>query len=286
MQGNLHRFGIGVTAPALRSKRDIVTEPLLLPYRNEMNPMKDHLSIETPEQIALNYSVAGIGSRFYAAMLDTLLLTLIVVIGGFVVVSAVVELDDIFGNWLAAIGGLVVFALFWGYYMLFEVTLNGQSPGKRALGLRVIKEGGYPISFADSAIRNLVRLIDFLPFCYGVGLIAMLTNKNWRRLGDLAAGTLVVRDGAKATDTGNSPRPPPLPSSLNYGEWLQPALLTASEKEAVRMYLSRRSRLPTLRRRELARTLASPIVQKMGGGNRVDYEIFLEELYILMNQPP
>ena len=109
--------------------------------------MNDHLSIETPEQVELNYSVAGIGSRFYAAMLDTLLLMLIVVIGGFVIVSAVVELDDIFGNWLAAIGGLVVFALFWGYYMIFEVTMNGQSPGKRALGLRVIKEGGYPVSF-------------------------------------------------------------------------------------------------------------------------------------------
>lgn len=252
--------------------------------------MNDHLSIETPEQVELNYSVAGIGSRFYAAMLDTLLLTLIVVIGGFVIVSAVVELDDIFGNWLAAIGGLVVFALFWGYYMLFEVTMNGQSPGKRTLGLRVIKEGGYPVSFADSAIRNLVRIIDFLPFCYGVGVIAMLMNKNWQRLGDLAAGTIVVRDSAKSSNVGTLPRReasvPPQQPVLTYAEWMQPELLTDAELEAVRMYLSRRAMLPTPRRHELARKLAFPLVQKMGGDARVDYEKFLEELYRLMNQTP
>ncbi len=247
--------------------------------------MNNHLSIKTPEQIELTYSVAGIGSRFYAAMLDTLLLTLIGVIGGFVIATAITELDDIFGNWLAAIGGLVVFALFWGYYMLFEVTMNGQSPGKRALGLRVIKEGGYPVSFADSAIRNLVRIIDFLPFCYGIGLIAMLMNKNWRRLGDLAAGTLVVRDGTKSANAGNLPAAQPRPqSALTYADWMQPELVTAAELEAVRMYLSRRAMLPKLRRQELARTLAAPIVQKMGGSTRVDYEVFLYELHILMNQ--
>lgn len=252
--------------------------------------MNDHLSIETPEQIELNYSVAGIGSRFYAAMLDTLLLTLIGGIGGFVVASAIRELDDIFGNWLAAIGGLVVFALFWGYYMLFEVTMNGQSPGKRALGLRVIKEGGYPVGFADAAIRNLVRIIDFLPFCYGVGVIAMLMNKNWRRLGDLAAGTIVVRDGARSSNAGTFPRgkssAPLSQPVLSYAAWMQPELLTDAELEAVRMYLSRRAMLPTLRRRELARTLAVPLVQKMGGDNWVDYERFLEELHSLMNQTP
>ena len=79
------------------------------------------------------------------------------------------ELGDTLGNWLGAIGGILVFALFWGYYMVFEVTTNGQSPGKRALGLRVIKDGGYPIGLADSAIRNLVRVVDFLPFFYGAG---------------------------------------------------------------------------------------------------------------------
>ena len=76
--------------------------------------------------------------------------------------------------------------------MVFEIATNGQSPGKRVLGLRVIKVQGYPISFSDSAIRNIVRIVDMLPFAYGVGLLTMLLNKNWQRLGDLAAGTLVV----------------------------------------------------------------------------------------------
>ncbi len=160
--------------------------------------MNEHLSIETPEQIELRYNLAGIGSRFYAALLDTSLLLVIIFLGFFVTYYTQFELVSLLGNWLAAISGLVVFALFWGYYMIFEITMNGQSPGKRALGLRVIKEGGYPISFADSAIRNLVRIIDFLPIGYGVGLLSMLMNKNWRRLGDLAAGTLVIKDSAKS----------------------------------------------------------------------------------------
>ena len=155
--------------------------------------MNEQLSVETPEQIDINYQKAGIGSRFYAALLDTLLLVLIILVGSYVNSIFITRLGDIFGKWFGAVGGIVVFALFWGYYMVFEITTNGQSPGKLALGLRVIKEGGYPISFADSAIRNLVRVVDFLPFCYGAGLFVMLINKDWQRLGDLAAGTLVVK---------------------------------------------------------------------------------------------
>ena len=85
--------------------------------------------------------------------------------------------------------------------MVLEITTNGQSIGKRALGLRVIKEGGYPIGFSDAAIRNLVRIVDFLPFCYGVGLFSMLINRDWRRLGDLAAGTLVIKTARTLTLT-------------------------------------------------------------------------------------
>ena len=112
-----------------------------------INAMNDHLSVETPEQININYQKAGIGSRFYAALLDTLLLGLILSIGIYVNYNFLAEFGEVFGNWLGAIGGILLFAMFWGYYMVFEITTNGQSPGKIALGLRVIKEGGYPISF-------------------------------------------------------------------------------------------------------------------------------------------
>lgn len=254
--------------------------------------MNEQLSIETPEQIDLSFQKAGIGSRFYAALIDTGLLTLIALIGYYVNRNFIRELGDTLGNWLGALGSIIVFALFWGYYMVFEVTTNGQSLGKRALGLRVIKEGGYPIGFADSAIRNLVRLVDFLPFFYGAGLLAMLINKDWRRLGDLAAGTLVVKT-ARTDQKLISARSGTVPSvnipqqALTYAAWIQPALVTETEFDVIREYLARRGMLHKSRRSELARTIATPIIEKMGGSeimknsNLVSYDKFLEEVYVL-----
>ena len=243
-----------------------------------------HLSVETPEQIGISYSIAGIGSRFYAAFIDIALLIPLMFIGVYVTRRAQLDLDEKFGNWLEAITGIAIFALFWGYYMAFEITTNGQSPGKRALGLRVIKAHGYPISFSDSAIRNLVRIIDFLPFFYGAGLVAMLFNKNWQRLGDLAAGTLVVKDDAVA-----SPNPVDTPklqkSTFVYSDWIQPAQVTDAELAAIREFLSRRTSLPKPRRSKLAYAIGDPIARKMGDHKQIDYEVFLEEIYSLKTNP-
>ena len=249
--------------------------------------MNEQLIIETPEQIDISFQKAGIGSRFYAALLDTLLLILILLIGYYVNRNFISELGDTLGNWLGALGGIIVFALFWGYYMVFEVTTNGQSPGKRALGLRVIKDGGYPVGFADSAIRNLVRVVDFLPFFYGAGLIVMLITSNWKRLGDLAAGTLVVktaRPDVKQTDMNSTVAAPVInisPQAFAYAEWIQPELVTENELRAIREYLARRGTLSKLRRAELARTIANPIIEKMGGSGSISYDKFLEEVYAL-----
>lgn len=254
--------------------------------------MNEQLSVETPEQIDINFQKAGIGSRFYAALLDTLLLVLIIIVGTYVNSHFISELGDILGNWLRAVGGIVVFALFWGYYMVFEITTNGQSPGKLALGLRVIKEGGYPISFADSAIRNLVRVVDFLPFCYGAGLFVMLINKNWQRLGDLAAGTLVVKTSRKRrefTGVNSKVSTPPVnisPQELLYTDWIKPELVTESELGMIREYLSRRPTLSAIRRMELARTIGYPIAEKMGGDGSIRYDKFLEEVYTLKTAGP
>ena len=249
--------------------------------------MNEQLSIETPEQINISFQKAGIGSRFYAALIDTLLLFLILLIGYYVNRNFISELGDRLGNWLGALGGILVFALFWGYYMVFEVTTNGQSPGKRALGLRVIKDGGYPIGFADSAIRNLVRVVDFFPFFYGAGLLAMLLNSNWKRLGDLAAGTLVVktaRTDLKLTSVNAKAAAPTLnvsPQTFDYAAWIRPELVTENELGTIREYLVRRGALPKVRRSTLAQTIATPIIEKMGGSGSVSYEKFLEEVYAL-----
>ncbi len=248
-----------------------------------IDAMNDYLSVETPEQISINYQKAGIGSRFYAALLDTLLLGLIVFIGVYVNYNFLIELGGFLGNWLGAIGGILIFAMFWGYFMVFEITTNGQSPGKLALGLRVIKEGGYPISFGDSAIRNLVRLVDFLPFCYGTGLLVMLINGNWQRLGDLAAGTLVVKTNRKTkVELNQSISPINISSDEHlYSDWIQPLLVTDTEFDTIKEYLRRRPELSPIRRLELARTIGRPIAEKMGGEGAINYDKFLAEVYKL-----
>jgi uncharacterized RDD family membrane protein YckC len=161
----------------------------------------DYLTIDTPENVAFGYEVAGLGSRFMAALVDTLLILIIQLIVNLVlalviwgVLSRFVNDENAFVIWATALLGLVSFAFLWGYYIFFEMIWNGQSPGKRWLGLRVIRANGTPITLIESIIRNLVRLIDFLPFYYGLGVVTMFINDQSRRLGDLAAGTLVVRD--------------------------------------------------------------------------------------------
>jgi len=168
--------------------------------------MEEFLNIDTPENVVFNYEVAGIASRCLAAAIDTLILMVMQIIV-YLTLFAVfgVSLGDLrdqgesaFG-WIIAILGLIGFALFWGYYIFFELRWNGQSPGKRRMRLRVVRTDGMPITFTESLIRNLVRLVDFLPAYYGLGLIVMFVNSQARRLGDLAAGTLVVRDHAPVT---------------------------------------------------------------------------------------
>lgn len=168
-----------------------------------MNSFEQDLSIDTPENVYFNYKVAGIGSRFLAAMLDTFIIFLIeIALGFFLVLPLSILLEGSFERlsaWIVAILALLIFAIFWVYYIFFESIWNGQTPGKRKVGLRVIRTNGMPIRFTDSVIRNLVRTIDFLPMNYAAGVITMFVNDQSRRLGDLAAGTLVVYDTPKVT---------------------------------------------------------------------------------------
>jgi len=165
-----------------------------------MSIPEETLDINTPENVAFGYQVAGIGSRFLAALIDTLLIFLlqVIVVITFAVILNISDIDP-FGSmaaWIAAIFSLVLFVFYSGYYFLFEILWNGQSPGKRWTSLRVIRTDGTPVTLSESLIRNLVRIVDFLPAMYGAGVITMFIDKQSRRLGDLAAGTLVVHDRA------------------------------------------------------------------------------------------
>lgn len=159
------------------------------------------LAIETPENVAFGYQVAGLGSRFLATMIDTLLIGVLQFAVILVVLLILRAVDALGGSdeatgWVIAILGIVATIFYWGYYVFFEMLWNGQTPGKRWVNLRVIRGDGTPITLSESLIRNLARLVDFLPAAYGIGIITMFIDKQSRRLGDLAAGTLVVHDRA------------------------------------------------------------------------------------------
>ena len=166
-----------------------------------MSVPEETLDIHTPENVAFGYQVAGIGSRFLAALVDTafiVILQIVVFVTFFVILNNTGNFgsSSSFESWMIALLGIISFGFFWGYYIFFEMLWNGQSPGKRWTGLRVIRTNGTPITLSESLIRNLARLVDLLPAAYGIGIITMFIDKQSRRLGDLAAGTLVVYDKA------------------------------------------------------------------------------------------
>ncbi len=222
--------------------------------------MEERLDIDTPEGVVFGYQVAGIGSRFIAALVDTTILG-VLVLACFLVLGALTtfSLGSGLGSWLVALAILFVFTLVWGYYIFFEMAWNGQSPGKRWVGLRVVRADGTPLTLVDSLVRNLVRVIDFLPLYYAVGLVTMFSNAQARRLGDYAAGTLVVKEqrgmtlasvqqalGARATSPGT-------PLSLGLSE---------SDHQLIDNFLGRRHELRN--RDQLALRIAAAIAAKLG----------------------
>ncbi len=159
--------------------------------------MDPAIQVATPERVQVDLPIAGIGSRSIAYLID-----LGVLFGGLLVLFFLYSLvvPDLLqaAQGLSAIGravaGLVLFAALWGYWTGFEVAWRGQSIGKRVMQIRVVKSDGSPVGVFESAVRNLLRIVDFLPMCYPVGMIAMLVDARHRRLGDLLAGTMLVRE--------------------------------------------------------------------------------------------
>lgn len=175
-----------------------------------------YLQIDTPENVVFGYEVAGLGSRFLAALIDTILIAISMFLVGLSIGLASDLLGELGADWVVALGVLIVFLLFWGYYVLFELLWNGQTPGKRWLQVRVLRSDGLPVDATAVLVRNLVRLIDFLPFGYGVGIVAAFLSSPPRRLGDWAAGTLVVHDRRVTTaDLAAAYRRPPRPPAVS-----------------------------------------------------------------------
>jgi len=161
------------------------------------------VEVETPEQVLLDFELADLGSRFLALVADGAVLATTVV--GLVALAW--GLSELFGGmppwlegWTSAVWILLLFVVVFGYFILFEGLADGRTPGKRWVGIRVMHDGGHPITFRGSAIRNLVRLVDLQPLVSGlVGGATMMVHPYTKRLGDLAAGTVVVRDRGRAS---------------------------------------------------------------------------------------
>ncbi|MBL8914421.1 MAG: RDD family protein [Archangium sp.] len=165
--------------------------------------MTDALQVATPERVSVELPIAGLGSRAMAYLVDVLLLGAVALVVYFAISFFVPEaLNTVLGlgRSTLAIGVALLGGGLWIYWTVFEVAWNGQSPGKRLVRIRVVKSDGSPTTFFSSAVRNLLRLVDFLPTCYPVGVITMLIDKKHRRLGDLLAGTILVRDEKVSLD--------------------------------------------------------------------------------------
>jgi len=229
----------------------------------------DRLDIETPEQIALELPLAGIGSRFLAIAIDSVLqfvgVLALIIIGVFVSASysdLLRGVDKFFSQTVAAIVLIFVpFCVYWGYFAFFEILWQGRTPGKRIAGIRVIHQTGRPMTAIECIGRNLMRGFDILPGFYAIGLITMMCNAQNRRLGDYIAGTIVVHD--KAIES----------VSPSWGEVddssiapLQPELQKLSPDDLVLMetYLNRRYEIDQVMRVTTAQRIVSMVQSKSG----------------------
>ncbi|KAA3662195.1 MAG: RDD family protein [Chloroflexi bacterium] len=235
-----------------------------------MPSIDEILNIDTPENVIFGYEVVGIGSRFIAALVDTLIIGIIQGIL-YLLMGLIISFDfDFMGdNSTVIIAALTLmnFLFLWGYYIFFEMQWNGRTPGKQLAGLRVIRQDGTPITLPESIIRNLVRLVDFLPVGYGVGIVTMFIDSNARRLGDMAAGTIVIREQEEVTlDTvKKSAQPQQLRAS---GEAEATArtwpvhLLSETDIQLAESFLTRQSDLKN--RNEVAYQIGKRLMKKMG----------------------
>jgi uncharacterized RDD family membrane protein YckC len=185
-----------------------------------MEPLPDsELVVATPERVSFEYQVAGIGTRAIAQILDLLIVFGILIAVSFFALGFEIVQADAIASLILIIGSFVVI---FGYFWLSEALWSGQTIGKKVFRLRAVGDRGEPLTFAQAAIRNIVRIVDFLPYGYGVGMIALFANGKGKRLGDLAAGTIVVKDSDYVA-LWQLPGGSPYPGQAPYWGAAQPA---------------------------------------------------------------
>jgi len=232
---------------------------------------EDRLTIDTPEGVPLELTLAGVGSRFASALLDYIL-QFIILLALALVLSYGAGFSPGSSSLSAAFWVLGFFAVFWGYDVAFEVLNSGRTPGKAANGLRVVRESGAPVTFGPSAVRNVIRIIDLLPGTYLVGITSILLTKRNQRVGDLAAGTLVIREARKL------PPEVRVSPSVQAPTW-DTSAVGRQDLDTVAAFLARRHELEAGARIQIAAELAGRLRPKVGGAIAAEGdEMFLERL--------
>jgi len=234
-------------------------------------PLPDtDLVVATPERVSFDYQVAGLGTRGIAQILDLLILAAVLMAVYFFAIFEGAAGQDTLAYLIAIIGSFVVI---FGYHWACEAFWSGQTIGKKVFRLRAVGDRGEPMTFFQAGIRNIVRIVDFLPYAYGVGLVVLFLNGRGKRLGDLAAGTIVVKDsdylalwqipGGRPTDP-----PPPPPSATGVlafapaspGE-LALRRLDPELRRFISSYRRRRPELPPALRAQLAGSVQAHLRQ-------------------------
>jgi uncharacterized RDD family membrane protein YckC len=263
---------------------------------------EESLIIETPERVPLEFALASIGNRFLAVAIDHFIQYLSIFVIAWVLLSfagggasAAVDAPEAFFSsmpkWTLAILILVLFLIFAGYFIFFEWLWNGQTPGKRLMKLRVIREDGRPITLWEAIARNLLRICDAVPGfvipVYSVGLITIFLNSRDQRIGDIFAGTVVVRERADEAPTffetfSNPIRDTAFSRVQKRSEFrADMTRVSESEIEVVESFLRRRWDLTDRQRLWMAWRIALPLMYKLKPNYELTdftYEGFLEEL--------
>ncbi len=212
------------------------------------------LEVETPDHVVLRYDLAGGGNRGFAAIVDFVIATLVFVgaLWGFSSVATATggAIGPLFGLLV-----LVAFAITWSYFVLLEWLWQGQTVGKRLYGLRVIRDDGAPAGFIAVLIRNLLRIVDFLPALYGLGLLMIIVTPRSQRLGDMAAGTYVVRAPRPQLDYFSLRTVTPIAK----GASVEMRPLPGEAQRLVREFVAREGRLAVADRTRLARQIAERV---------------------------
>ena len=228
----------------------------------------DEVKIETPELVEVSLEIAGLGSRFVAQLIDWLVKFGILVV---VICLAIICVALLGGNERTVTGSLLIQALIAGFLWTFllgfdiyyELRHNGQTPGKRIAGIRVLRDGGAPLDFQSAMIRNLLALADFLPIFYFFGALLILITPRGQRLGDLAAGTIVVRERAARPPTDLREEIERLASSDIAFTPEQLAACTLSDRHVLRSFFQRYGEMDAEARDLLARRLANTFLDKL-----------------------